>query len=199
MWQIDSPTHVEHGWIKVNVSLALFCCLHHNPYWAGAPFPWLHSSRTGGVCVRTCVRVCVGGCKSGGACARICRMHSVCLHVQCVCVCVQPCTARTLPRSEAENTEMLDSHKQTDGISKTRTKIQKANVSARQKKTLLNIKPASSVLILSLIFWTKKSWSSRVEGKPIQVLSVLVGFGEVTASMLCSMPAATRRQHSMDG
>lgn len=36
-------------------------------------------------------------------------MRSVCSHVQL-------CAARTLPRSEAENTEMLDSYKQADGI-----------------------------------------------------------------------------------
>ncbi|KAI9517377.1 hypothetical protein NQZ68_004594, partial [Dissostichus eleginoides] len=45
---------------------------------------------------------------------------------------------------------------------------------------------------------TKRSWSSRVEGKPVQVLPVLI-FTGVTASMFCSMPAATPRQHSMDG
>ncbi|XP_010769218.1 calmodulin-regulated spectrin-associated protein 2-like [Notothenia coriiceps] len=45
---------------------------------------------------------------------------------------------------------------------------------------------------------TKRSWSSRVEGKPVQVLPVLI-FSGVAASMFCSMPAATPRQHSMDG
>ena len=63
----------------MNTLPPLFCCLHPNPYWAGAPFPWLHSSRQG-VCV--CVCVCVGGCKSGGASARICRKHTACA---CVC------------------------------------------------------------------------------------------------------------------
>lgn len=112
------------------------------------------------------------------------------------------CAAMHCENTEAENTEMLDAGRQhhTQRCTRTQTEgeIQKASLSTRRKyKILLNIKLAPDVLIQSLILWTKRSWSSRVEGKPIQVLSVL--FGEVAASMLCFMPAATPSQAAQYG
>lgn len=88
-----------------------------------------------------------------------------------------------------------------DGISWFLHTCAQAEGEARRARVESNLtsNQLPSVLILSLILQSKRSWSSRVEGKPVQVLPVLFSFGEVTASMLRSVPAAAPRQCSMDG